>query len=205
MRSCYEIDHLPVISHQWQELKGEIFVDGREVTDSKGNTAFMVSAWIGKLDAARALYELGSDPSQINEKGFCVLQSLIRDLPKRPQNIHRVVEIMKCCPHAWRRPEGDETLDAFLDEWLGEFLVCRRLDQWSPQDLGLVIDFILAPLSQSEVSRLSRVHNVIEGSVLDSIEWKSRVADKAARTLSEIAFKSRSKDDLSGSGVQLRF
>lgn len=186
LRTCYEIDYLPVSDRAWQDLREELFPDGKEIREAKGNTPFMVAAWSGKMEAADCLFQLGCDPAAHNDRGLCVAQSLIRDLSKRSENLERVLTILRDYPHQWPRPD-DMEMDGLLDSWLVSLMSMPRSRLGSPQQLGKLLDYVFAPMTHDEARRLTHRHGAGEDTVGASIEWKSRVADKAATALRAIA------------------
>lgn len=186
LRTCYEIDYLPETDPAWQTLRQQLFQEGVEIREAKGNTPFMVAAWSGKMDAAERLFRLGCDPAAYNDRGLCVAQSFVRDLSKRSENLGRVLDILQAYPHQWPRPDGVD-MDGLLDSWLAPLMSMSRSRLGSPQQLGKLLDYVFSPMTHDEARRLTHRHSTGEDTVGASIEWKSRVADKAALALRAIA------------------
>ena len=191
LRTCYEIDHLPASHPDWQEVRSAMSDSDGELRDPAGNTAFMVALWAGKDDTASALFDMGSDPAAVNDRGLCVFQSLARDVGRRKKNIDRFVSVIERFPHQWSRPSDPSEFDRVLDSWVEPLLSLNRSWVDSPSSLGKLLDYVFAPLSYEEAARLTRRHAPSEGTVGDSIEWKSRLAEKASQALSAVAGRAR--------------
>lgn len=198
----YAPDH-----HAWQAYREDIFVNDEEIRDKEGNTLLMFALWGGKQGVGQALFEMGCDPSAQNEKGFTVLQSLIRDVApykanRSPQYIAQILEQMPC---TWHPIDTDgkcfdsHTID-HLKSWTRNFLLMDvNSSRSSISEIEKIVEFIATPLSYTHIRRLtdelrsdSTNH---DGMVINHPSWQAQISKKAAEELMKVV-PQRVRDEL---------
>lgn len=192
------MDDLSPTSPEWEKFRGLVFQDGKEIMDPSGNTCFMYAIWSGKIGAAEGLFNLGCDPTRTNEKGLCVVQSLIRDFDayKSHRNLEYINKVLEKFPMTWELIDPEKkNFEVYAIrhavEWSERFL---RQDFQYPEkvkDEALVniIDFIAEPMDYSQIKRFEEEFRKKSGDipswVINSSVWKAEVARRASEALTE--------------------